>query len=100
MVSSPLPPLLMQARRRVTDHLFSVGATSPAAAVNYIPRRKMERDALAYLQRHGVVSLAQGGRHWVDEEKAASLQRATRTRIAVIAGGALAAAAAVFAFTR
>jgi hypothetical protein len=46
------------------------------------------------------VSLAPGGRYWVDETKAAGLQRATRTRAAMIAGGALAAVAAVFAFTR
>ncbi len=100
MVASPLPALAMQARRRVVDHLTAVGATSAGAAVTYIPRRKIERNALAYLQRHGAVSLAEGGRHWVDQEKAANLQSAARRRVAVIAGGALAAAAAVFAFTR
>jgi hypothetical protein len=92
--------MIMQARRRVTGHLAGVGATSAGAAVTYIPTRRMERNALTYLLGKGVVSLAEGGRYWVDEAKAAQLQRATRTRIAVIAGGALAAAAAMFAFTR
>ena len=100
MVSSPIPAIIMQARRKVTGHLAGVGATSAGEAVTYIPARRIERNALAYLQRKGVVSLADGGRYWVDEAKAAQLQRATRTRIAVIAGGAFAAAAAVFAFTR
>ncbi|HEY0114237.1 MAG TPA: hypothetical protein VGB54_00815 [Allosphingosinicella sp.] len=100
MVVSPVPALMMQARRKVVGHLSGVGATSAGSAVSYIPTRKMERSALTYLQRKGVVSLAQGGRYWVDETKAADLQRSTRTRIAVIAGGALAAVAAVFAFTR
>ena len=94
------PPLRLHAQRKVTGHLAGVGATSPGAAVTYIPRRRFERQALTYLQRKGVVSLADGGRYWVDETKAADLQRATRTRVAVIAGGALAAAAAVFAFSR
>jgi hypothetical protein len=90
----------MQAQRKVTSHLASVGATSADAAVSYVPRRRFERRALTHLQSKGVVSLAEGGRYWVDEAKAANLQRATRKRIAVIAGGALAAVAAVFAFTR
>lgn len=101
MIMNPGPPALrMQAQRKVANHLASVGATSPDAAVSYIPRRRFERKALTYLQAKGVVSLAKGGRYWVDEAKAADLHRATRTRLAVIAGGALAAVAAVFAFTR
>ncbi len=100
MIASPIPALVMRALRTVVDHLAGVGATSAGAAVSYIPTRKVERSALAHLQRHGVVSLADGGRYWVDEGKAADLRRATRTRAAIIVGGALAAVAAVFAFTR
>jgi hypothetical protein len=101
MVVSPGPPaVIMRARRKVVGHLTGVGATNAGAAVTYLPTRRFERKALTDLQRRGVVSLADGGRYWVDEAKAAELQRATRTRFAVIAGGALAAAAAVFAFTR
>jgi hypothetical protein len=100
MVASPIPALMMQARRKVTAHLTGVGATSADRAVTYIPTRRIERNALAYLQRKGAVSLAAGGRYWVDEAKAADVQRAGRKRIVAIAGGALAAAAAVFAFTR
>ena len=100
MIASPIPALIMRARRKVANHLASVGATSAGAAVSYIPTRKVDRNALAYLQRQGVVSLADGGRYWVDEGKAADLRRSTRRRVAVIAGGALAAVAAVFAFTR
>ena len=89
---------MTKARRKVTDHLSGVGATSVGAAVSYIPTAKSERKALSYLQRKGVVSLAQGGRHWVDATKAEALHRSGRTRVAVIAGGALAAVAAAFAF--
>jgi hypothetical protein len=100
MIPNAPPALFMHARRKVVAHLTRVGATSAGAAVSYIPSRKLERNALTYLQRHGAVSLAEGGRYWVDEGKAAELQSSTRKRIAVIAGGALAAVAAVFAFTR
>ena len=101
MIVTPGPQaVLMRARRKVVSHLAGAGATSAGAAVSYIPSRRFERKALAYLQHKGVVSLAPGGRYWVDETKAAGLQRATRTRAAMIAGGALAAVAAVFAFTR
>ena len=101
MIVTPGPQaVIMRARRKVVSHLAGAGATSAGAAVSYIPSRRFERKALTYLQGKGVVSLAEGGRYWVDEAKAAQLQRATRTRIAVIAGGALAAAAAMVAFTR
>jgi hypothetical protein len=100
MITPGSPAVLMRARRKVVDHLAGVGATSAGAAVTYIPQRRFERQALAYLLHKGAVSLAEGGRYWVDEAKAADLQRATRARAAVIVGGALAAVAAVFAFTR
>ena len=100
MITPGPPAVRMRARRKVVSHLAGVGATSADAAVSYIPSRRFERQALAYLQHKGVVSLAAGGRYWVDEAKAADLQRATRARAAVIVGGALAAVAAVFAFTR
>ena len=100
MTPNVIPALIMRARRRVVDHLISVGATSAGAAVTYIPGRELERNALAHLQRHGAVSLAEGGRYWVDEAKAAELRRSTRTRAAVLVGGALAATAAIFAMTR
>lgn len=95
MVSSPVPALMMRAGRKVVDHLTSVGATSAADARTYLPSRHMERSALSYLQRHGVVQLAEGGRFWVDEDKAAGLRRRTRARAAVIAGSLVAAGTAV-----
>jgi hypothetical protein len=33
MVSSPIPAIIMQARRKVTGHLANVGASSAGAAV-------------------------------------------------------------------
>ena len=100
MVASPVPALIQRARRKVIDHLSGVGATSAGKAVSYIPTRRIEQRALAYLQRHGVFSLARGGRSWVDEGRAAEWRSERRTRAAIILGGAFAAAAAVFAFTR
>jgi hypothetical protein len=100
MTPNPIPAVIMRARRKVIGHLNRVGATTPNRAVTYIPTRRHDRQGLAYLQRRGVVTLTQDGRLWLDEEKAAELRQATRTRMAVIFGGAIAAAAAVFAFTR
>jgi hypothetical protein len=96
----PVPALVMRARRKVINHLTGVGATSADKAVSYIPTRHLEQRALAYLQRQGVVSLAEGGRHWIDEQKAAEWRNSRRARAAIVLGGAVAAAAAVFAFTR
>ena len=86
-----------KARQKISDHLTRFGATSAGSAVSYIPTRKSERKALTYLQRQGVVSLAEGGRYWIDEDKLAGQRGGGRTRTAMILGGAIAAAAAVFA---
>jgi hypothetical protein len=97
---APIAAAVMRARRKVIEHLTGVGATSAGAAVTYIPTRLVQRRALAYLQRRGVVNLAEGGRYWVNEAKAAEWRSATRRKMAIVLGGAVAAAAAVFAFTR
>ena len=83
--------------RKVIDHLCGVGATARGSAVSYIPTSEAERKALSRLQRKGVVSLADGGRRWIDEDKAWDLRSADRMRGAMIAGGLIAAAAAAFA---
>ncbi len=100
MISVPIPAAMISARRRVVDHFGRAGATAPDSAVAYIPTRRIDRNALAYLQRHGVVSLADGGRYWLDETKAAELERSTKAFMAIAIGGAVAAVAAVMAFTR
>lgn len=103
MNANPAPAIavaVMRARRTVIEHLTGVGATSADAAVTYIPTRRLQRKALAYLMRRGVVNLAEGGRYWLDQAKAAEWRRTTRARMAIVLGGAVAAVAAVFAFTR
>lgn len=99
-VTSPVPALVMRARRRVIAHLTDVGAISASKAVAYLPSRRLEKNALAYFTRKGVVNLAEGGRYWVDEEEAADWKRTKRNRMALILGGGVAAALAAFAFTR
>ena len=91
---------MMRARRKVLRHFTDVGATSARAAVTYIPTRRLERNALAFFQRRGIVSLADGGRYWMDAAKADEWRSNVRRRMMIGIGGALAAVAAVFAFTR
>lgn len=83
--------------RTVIDHLTGVGATDQGSAVSYIPTSDSEKKALSRLQRERVVSLAPGGRYWIDESKADDLRSSDRRRTAAMAGGAIAAVAALFA---
>ena len=96
----PIPALLMKSRRNVVDHFNRAGATSAETAVTYIPNRQRDRDALAYLTRRGIVSLADGGRYWVDTDAASKWEKGNKTKMAVAIGGAMAAVAAVLAMTR
>lgn len=100
MVPSPVPALVMRARRQVISQLTEAGATSSEAAVPLAPTRRMERNALGYLQRRDVIGKRPDGCFWVDPAKADSWQRRLRKRAAVLIGGALTVTAAVFAFTR
>jgi hypothetical protein len=99
MAAAP-PALAMIARRRVAEHLIETGATSADSAVTYQPGRRLRRKGLSYLTRRGIVTLTQDGRYWIDEAKYREWHGKVRKRVAIAVGGALAAAAAVFAFTR
>ena len=91
---------VMVARRRVADHLLDVGATSAERAVTYQPSRRLRRKGLRYLTKRGVITLTDDGRYWIDEGKYREWRSSVRKRIAIGISAALAATAAVFAFTR
>ena len=90
---------LSRARNETVRHLTDVGATSPEQAVTYQPQRHLQRRALSYLVGKGVVLLTDEGRHWVDQEAAASWRRSMRAQNALLVGG-LAAGIAAFAVSR
>jgi hypothetical protein len=92
--------MIMIARRRVAEHLIDAGATSADRAVTYQPIMRLRRKGLRYLTRGGIVTLTAEGRYWIDEPKYQEWRSSVRKRIAIGIGGALAATAAVFAFTR
>ena len=100
VATPPIGAVMMIARQRVAQHLLEVGATSEDKAVTYQPAMRLRRKGLRYLTRNGVVTLTQDGRYWIDEAKYQEWRGKVRKRVAIGIGAALAATAAVFAFTR
>jgi len=79
--------IAQRSRSEVAAHFLDAGATSP-------------QNALAYLMGQGVVRLTQEGRHWIDADAAEAWKRETTTRVALVAGGALAAVAGLVLWRR
>ena len=100
VATPPIGAMMMIARRRVAEHLLGVGATSADHAVTYQPGHRLRHKGLRYLTRSGVVTLTSDGRYWIDEAKYQQWRSSVRKRVAIGVGAALAATAAVFAFTR
>lgn len=92
--------IAQRSRSDVAAHFLDAGATSPDNALTYQPQRHAERRALAYLMGQGVVRLTQEGRHWIDADAAEAWKRETTTRVALIAGGTLAAVAGLVLWRR
>ena len=95
--------IVMRARRRIIAHLEEAGATAEDKAIAFAPQRQLERKALEFLLRKGLVVETRPGRYFVHADKAAEwhegLHRRARIGIvtAVAAVAAAAAAAAMFA---
>lgn len=92
--------IAQRSRSEVVAHFLNASATAPENALTYQPQRHAERRALAYLMGNGVVRLTQEGRHWIDADAAAAWKRDTTTRVALVAGGTLAAVAGLVLWRR
>lgn len=99
-VVPPVGAMVIAARKHVANHLIDAGATSPGSAVTYQPGLRLRRKGLKYLTQRGIVTLTGDGRYWIDEPEYRAYRSTLRKRVGIIVGGALAAAAAAFAFTR
>lgn len=101
MTASPVPSFIaaavMRARRRILSQLEEGGATSAEGAMALEPSRRLERKAIDYFRRRGIILEPQPGRYFVLADKAAAWRRSVRTRVVVALGAVAAAAAAVLA---
>ena len=101
MNASPVPSIIVaaivRARRRVLAQLEEAGATSVDRAVALEPKRRLERKAIAYFRRRGVILEPQPGRYFMLSEKAAAWRKSVQTRVLIALGAVTAAAAAVLA---
>ena len=94
---------VMRARLDIVAQLRDADATSAETAIAFRPQRRMERKALEFLLRKGLVVEPQPGRYFVLADKAAEWHQAMHRRarfgitIAVALVAAAAAAAAWFA---
>jgi len=92
-VASPVPALVVAARRRMLSHFRIKGATSEAAAIPFEASRFIERRQFERMSHAGVFRRAANGRYWLDEKRAYEWSTARRKRgliIAAIAAGAAA----------
>lgn len=95
--------VVMRARRQIIDQLAEAGATSEATAVPLAPERRLDRKALEFLCRRGLVVEPQPGRYFVRLEAAHEWHRQLHRRAFIVMATvivlviALAATAAMFA---
>ena len=87
---------VLRARRKVLSRLEEACATSAETAVELEPHRRLERKAIDYFRRKGVIFEPQPGEYFMRPDKAAAWRKTVRKR-AAIAGGVAAAIAAVAA---
>jgi hypothetical protein len=90
---------VLRARRKVLSRLQEAGATSAETALAFEPDRRLERKAVDYFRRKGVILEPQPGEYFMLPDKADAWRKTVRKR-AAIAGGvaaAIAAAAAILA---
>ena len=75
------------AMRKVTSHLMSNNAVSPAGAVAFIPDRYLQRRMLARLVRRGVIVETAPDRYYIDIPAYDRWRRGLRRRVALLMGG-------------
>ena len=92
MTAAPsiVPVVIAAARRRIVRTFQDAGATSQTAAIDYEPRRLIERRQFERMQRAGVIRDI-AGRYWLDEGRAAEWNAARRKRGLIAAAAALTA---------
>jgi hypothetical protein len=91
---------VVRARRNLIDRLTEAGATSEANAVAMAPKRRLQRKAIEYLCREGIVVETEPGRYFVRTDRAEEWHDRLHRRayliivavLAIVAVGSLAAA--------
>ena len=90
---------VLRARRKVLSRLEEAGATSAETAVALEPDRRLDRKAIDYFRRKGVIFEPQPGEYFMLPDKAAKWRKTVRKRatfaVAFVAAAAAAAAAVV-----
>jgi len=94
MAMLPVRPL---SERKVAAHFIDAGAVSMADAIPYAPARPSRQRAFERLKGADVLKTTGQGKWWLDEElwQGRRSNRRTRAVLALIAVGAVAAAAAL-----
>jgi hypothetical protein len=94
MAMLPVRPL---SERKVAAHFIDAGAVSMADAIPYAPARPSRQRAFERLKGADVLKTNGQGKWWLDEElwQGRRSNRRTRAVLALIAVGAVAAAAAL-----
>ncbi len=94
MADAPVRPLT---ERKVAAHFLEAGAVSMADAIPYAPARPSRQRAFERLKGADVLRTDGQGKWWLDEERWSGRRsnRRTRTMLALLAVGVVAAAAAL-----
>ena len=79
--------VMARARRNVISHFMQCNAVSAAAAVRWVPERRLERRMLARLLRRGVLVESAEETYFLDLPAYDRWQRSLRGRVAMLVAG-------------
>ena len=82
--------VVAKARRDVISHFMQCNAVSPAAAVRWIPERRIQRRMLARLVRRGVLVETSPETYYLDLPAYDRWKRSVRRRVALLLSGVVA----------
>jgi CTP-dependent riboflavin kinase len=90
--------IVARARRNVISHFMERNAVSSAAAVRWVPDRRLEQRILARFERRGVLVETAEDTFYLDVPAYDRWRRAMRRRTALMIGGVAAIGAILAAF--
>jgi hypothetical protein len=89
--------VLAKARRDVISHFMQCNAVSPAAAVRWVPERRIQRRMLERLARRGVLVETAAETYYLDVPTYDRWKRSVRKRVGLLLAGVVAIGAAAAA---
>lgn len=72
----------LAARQRIVSAFVREGATTPDAAIAFVPDDAVARRTFRRLRRHRAIVEVEAGRYWLDPERLDSFRGAVRRRVA------------------